>query len=180
MAYSCCKRGLCTKKLPSTLSPYQVRSTLHCNISDKSLMLWTEPNNAEKLVKVLAALGIDTVERITNVNNLTPFNGMLCMHYSCKETLQNIESIDLSMWVKFFNCFEIIYKILKLFNLVLLMGLNVISVLNCQLTLQAIQNPTNTDHYTPKKLHSGCFLNQETKTGKHGSDFLILGYKLLS
>lgn len=32
-------------------------------------MLWTEPNNAEKLVKVLAALGIDTVERITNVNN---------------------------------------------------------------------------------------------------------------
>lgn len=145
MAYSCCKRGLCTKKLPSTLSPYQVRSTLHCNVSDKSLMLWTEPNNAEKLVKVLAALGIDTVERITNVNNLTPFNGMLCMHYSRKETLQNIESIDLSMWVKFFNCFEIIYKILKLFNLVLLMGLNVISVLNCQLTLQAIQNPTNTD-----------------------------------
>lgn len=50
-------------------------------------MLWTEPNNAEKLVKVLAALGIDTVERITNVNNLTPFNGMLCMHYSCKETI---------------------------------------------------------------------------------------------
>lgn len=143
-------------------------------------MLWTEPNNAEKLVKVLAALGIDTAERITNVNNLTPFNGMLCMHYSCKETLQNIESIDLSMWVKFFNCFEIIYKILKLFNLVLLMGLNVISVLNCQLTLQAIQNPTNTDHYIPKKLRSGCFLNQETKTGKHGSDFLILGYKLLS
>lgn len=168
------------KKLPSTLSPYQVRSTLHCNVSDKNLMLWTEPNNAEKLVKVLAALGIDTVERITNVNNLTPFNGMLCMHYSCKETLQNIESIDLSMWAKFFNCFEIIYKILKLFNLVLLMGLNVISVLNCQLTLQAIQNPTNTDHYTPQKLHSGCFLNQETKTGKHGSDFLILRYKLLS
>lgn len=96
MAYSCCKRGL-YKKLPSTLSPYQVRSTLHCNVSDKSLMLGTEPNNAEKLVKVLAALGIDTVERITNVNNLTPFNGMLCMHYSCKETLQNIESIDLSM-----------------------------------------------------------------------------------
>lgn len=56
-------------------------------------MLWTEPNNAEKLVKVLAVLGIDTVERITNVNNLTPFNGMLCMHYSRKETLQNIESI---------------------------------------------------------------------------------------
>lgn len=50
-------------------------------------MLWTEPNNAEKLVKVLAALGIDTVERITNVNNLTrTFNGMLRMHYSCKET----------------------------------------------------------------------------------------------
>lgn len=84
------------KKLPTTLSPYQVRSTLHCNISDKSLMLGTEPNNAEKLVKVLAALGIDTVERITNVNNLTPFNGMLCMHYSRKETLQNIESLHVS------------------------------------------------------------------------------------
>lgn len=64
---------------------------------------------------------------------------------------------------------------MKLFNLVLYMGLNVISVLNCQLTLQAIQNPTNTDLYTPQKLHSGCFLNQKTKTGKHGSDFLILG-----
>lgn len=59
-------------------------------------MLGTEPNNAEKLVKVLAALGIDTVERITNVNNLTPFNGMLCMHYSRKETLQNIESLHIS------------------------------------------------------------------------------------
>lgn len=84
MAYSCCKIGL-RKKKKNPLS-YQVRSTLHCNVPDKGLMLWTEPNNAEKLVKVLAALGIDTVERITNVNNLTPFNGMLRMHYSCKET----------------------------------------------------------------------------------------------
>lgn len=28
--YSCCKRGLCTKNYPL---PYQVRSTLHCNMS---------------------------------------------------------------------------------------------------------------------------------------------------
>lgn len=43
------------------------------------------------------------------------------------------------------------------------MGLNVISVLNCQLTLQAIQNPTDTEHYTPRSFAQDVFSIKKPK-----------------